>query len=521
MWAGHLVRRGWRATIFLALLAGLAGGIAMAAWSAGRRTSTVFDRFVATADPPELIVTFCPPGFVVTSEQSLLECFAYVATDELAVIENLPEVETAGRASFRGLEAARPGEPDRTWLAGSSLVVAPGIASFDGQPILVAGRLFSPQAADEAVVNERFVEQSGVAIGEELDLTFWAPDEIGTVPAEGVHLTGPTARVRVVGVVRSIIDLDAPTNDVNRIIDEARVTVGPALAAATNDAAGFGGIAVNARDGDGPAAAAALERSFPDRMFNVSEAVGEDELAPIREAIRYEARAALAFAAIAAAAVAVFVGQAVARQSRREWVDLPTLRALGMSSRDVRSTALLRGAVIGVAAAVAAAVVAVALSPLGPIGVGRDRSRKDARRARARHRHDRRARRRDTGNVAPAPPHGTLGSGRHARHGPPAKHPRTTAWLLSSARPGHAARQHRRRRPRQARTCAPSTSPRTSLPLARPAPNSSGLPTARSRKATPRTWTGSTTPPSTLSSPSSVQCSHRDPSTPPRRWCAS
>jgi len=65
------------------------------------------------------------------------------------------------------------------------------------------------------------------------------------------------------------------------------------------------------------------------------------------------------------------VGQAVARQSRREWVDLPTLRALGMSSRDMRSAALLRGAVIGVAAAVAAAVVAVALSPLGPIGVGR------------------------------------------------------------------------------------------------------------------------------------------------------
>ena len=36
----------WRATIFLALLAGLAGGIAMGAWTAGRRTASSFDRLV-------------------------------------------------------------------------------------------------------------------------------------------------------------------------------------------------------------------------------------------------------------------------------------------------------------------------------------------------------------------------------------------------------------------------------------------------------------------------------------------
>lgn len=371
MWAGHLVRRGWRATIFLALLAGLAGGIAMAAWSAGRRTSTVFDRFVAYADPPELIVTFCPPGFRPTDEESLAQCFAYDSTDETATMSALPEVEAAGSASFRGLEAARPEEPDRTWLAGSSLGLAADIPSWFGRPILVAGRPAGARAADEVVVNERFVEQSGVAIGEELDITFWAPDEIGSVPAAGVHLTGPTARVRVVGIVRSIVDLDAPTNDINRVIDEATVTGGPALAAATNDAAGFGGVAVNARDGDGAAAVAAIEEAFQDRAFNVSEAIGEDELAPIREAIEYEARAAMAFAAIAAIAVAVFVGQAVSRQSRREWADGPTLRALGMSNRDVRWAALLRGAVIGAAAAGVAAAVAVALSPLAPIGVGR------------------------------------------------------------------------------------------------------------------------------------------------------
>ena len=59
---------------------------------------------------------------------------------------------------------------------------------------------------------------------------------------------------------------------------------------------------------------------------------------------------------------------------------------------------------------------------------------------------------------------------------------------------------------KEARTCAASISPQTSSPLARPAPSSSGSPTARSRRATPRTSTDSTTTPSTSSSPSSVPC---------------
>ena len=67
----------------------------------------------------------------------------------------------------------------------------------------------------------------------------------------------------------------------------------------------------------------------------------------------------------------MFVGQAVARQSRREWSDMSTLRALGMSNRDVRWSAGLRGGITGAAAAIVAVITALVLSPLGPIGVGR------------------------------------------------------------------------------------------------------------------------------------------------------
>jgi ABC-type lipoprotein release transport system permease subunit len=373
MWTGHLVRRGWRATIFLALLAGLAAGVAMAACAAGRRTATAFDRFLAYAETADLIVTFCPPGHVVTDEESLQPCFAYDAKDEVAVLNELPEIDVAARASFRGLTAARPTEPDRLWLANASIVEDEGLRSFEGEQILVEGRWFAPTAADEVVVNERFVEESGIDVGEELILTYWAPDEVATVPEDGERLHGPTTRVRVVGVVRGLLDIAAGTRSISRVIDEVKVIGGPALAAATADAGSYGGVLVRARDGDDDTAGAAIERSFAGRMFNIGPAGGAEtaEIGSVREAIRYEANAAMAFGIIAAIASAVFVGQAVARQSRREWSDLSTLRALGMANRDVRWAAGLRGAVVGAAAALVAATSAVALSPLGPIGVGR------------------------------------------------------------------------------------------------------------------------------------------------------
>ena len=55
MRAALLVRRNWRATVFLVLLAGLAGGIAIGAWSVGRRTASAYDRFVDRSGLPDLI----------------------------------------------------------------------------------------------------------------------------------------------------------------------------------------------------------------------------------------------------------------------------------------------------------------------------------------------------------------------------------------------------------------------------------------------------------------------------------
>jgi len=247
MWGGHLIRRGWRATIFLALLAGLAGGLAMAAWAAGRRTATSFDRFVAWADPPDLLVTFCPPGFEPGDHESLLECFTYEATREIATLNKLPEVELTARAAFVGTSVRRAVAPSQRYLAGSGFVLDEGLAGFDGRQILVEGRQVAPGADDEVVVNEAFAEQSGVTVGEELMLAFWARGEFGSIPPPGEDYSGASAHARVVGIVRGILGLDVVSTDVSRIIEQAEVLGGPAFAGTTSGE-GFGGVLIRATD---------------------------------------------------------------------------------------------------------------------------------------------------------------------------------------------------------------------------------------------------------------------------------
>jgi len=368
--AGFLIRRGWRATLLLALLTGLAAGVAMAGWALGRRASTAFERFLTYADEPELLVSFCPPELETIDEAALFECILYDAVDEQRRASALPEVDAAARIKYSGAVAARQERPDRTWITAVVAQADDSIDTVDGRHIVVEGRRARADAL-EVVVNERFRDNTDVAVGEELMLSLWSQDELGQFAIEGGRFTGPQARVRVVGVVRPLRDLTAATGTAFAQIDEVRIYGGPALASATTDAAGFGGVAVNARDDDVAAASAAIRREFDGQQYQLAPAMETDDLDPISEAIRYEARGVLAFAAVAGVAAIAFAGQAVARQSRREWADGDSLRAIGMSDREAITSAAMRGAVTAALAAVVAVGTSIALSAIGAFGVTR------------------------------------------------------------------------------------------------------------------------------------------------------
>ena len=68
---------------------------------------------------------------------------------------------------------------------------------------------------------------------------------------------------------------------------------------------------------------------------------------------------------------AAFVGQAIARQLRRELADRATLQALGFDRTHTTLAAISRMAPVAAGCAVIAAVTAVLASPLGPIGLAR------------------------------------------------------------------------------------------------------------------------------------------------------
>ena len=113
------------------------------------------------------------------------------------------------------------------------------------------------------------------------------------------------------------------------------------------------------------------QEAFPGRDFNLLPSLGDDEIEPTRDAIRYEAQAVTTLGLVVAIVIAAFVAQALARQSRREWSDGPALRAIGVTRRLAVSAALVRSLAISIPAMVVAAITAVAVSPLGPIGQGR------------------------------------------------------------------------------------------------------------------------------------------------------
>ena len=368
--ASRLVRRGARATVLLALLAGLAAGVSMAMVAAGRRTATAYDRFVAFADVPELLVNFCPPAPDEDAEIDVVECYAYDAVEEERVLSSLPEVESAGRGSFRGLTVAPADRPDDRETASSVVGFEEDMASSQaGDYLVVEGR--RARGPHEVLLNEELAKRSGIAVGDRAVLTFWAPDELGTfVDEDPPPLHGPSVEVAVVGVGRGLTDLAAAQAGFGSG-DAAVLFSGPGLGAATAGAGGFTGVLVDATDDDGAAARAAIEEAFPTQTFNVGPALAIDEIEPTRDAIRYEAQATTTLGVVVAVLAVAFVGQAIARQSRREWADGAVLRAVGVTTGQATASAALRSLSISLPAAVIGVVAATLLSPRGPVGIGR------------------------------------------------------------------------------------------------------------------------------------------------------
>ena len=192
MRAAGLIRRGWRATVVFALLAGLAGGLAMGVVAAGRRTGTAYDRFAAYADVPELLANFCPPDFSLGGASSLEDCYLYDAHAERDTIAALPEVEAAARGSFRGVSITPVDHPDDSLLASGIVMQDEGIDE-PARSLPDRGGRRRDRTRSEIVVNEHLAEAAHIEVGDLVELTFWGAGRAGELRRR-CHLPRPQRR---------------------------------------------------------------------------------------------------------------------------------------------------------------------------------------------------------------------------------------------------------------------------------------------------------------------------------------
>ena len=295
----------------------------MAAWSIGRQASTSFDRFLAYSDPSDFFVNFCPPDIATSRRGHDRALLHYDAVARRRTAGSLPEVETAGRAVLRRVDRRRSvGDPSARGRATPSVMFDTNRCPLEGRPIVVDGRRPDPAAADEIAVNERFAEFAGVTVGDELDLDLLGPGRAAATRCRGWTVQRTAGAVRIVGIERNVRGPPGRGRTSTSAIDETRVSAGPGCSAARSGTSRFSAVAVSPPTVTAPRPQAAVEQAFAGRFYHVdSVSRRSDEQEPIAEAIRYEAGGTMLFGAITALAAVVFVGQAVSRQSRREWAD--------------------------------------------------------------------------------------------------------------------------------------------------------------------------------------------------------
>jgi hypothetical protein len=360
-----------RASVLLALLVGLAGGVALAGLAGARRSDTALPRFLAASSTIDAQVFFAGPDGRA----------APLGPTELRALAALPQVRTAQRAMpliTAGSDPASLANPNSqlTWIG----LDGPAYEAL-GHPILVAGRPPRSDHPEEATVNEEFAWRHGLRPGAQFQLRTYTRAQFPSIE-QGLPTRprGPVAALRVTSIVRFPSDLVPVAED--RTEGDAdgsgQVFLTPGCGYRHGpDLADFGmGVSVDLHRGpaDLGAFTAAVEHRLGDRATvspTEDPEQSNDYLSGVRRAIAVETAALLVFAGLATLSALLLVGQTLGRQIFLESIEYPTLRALGMTRAQLVGIALVRAAVIGAVGGTLAVAVALALSPLTPIGLAR------------------------------------------------------------------------------------------------------------------------------------------------------
>lgn len=333
------LRSGWRSWLALAVLTGLIGGLVLAVAAGARRTDAAYPALVAWSRAPDDEVSIG-----TGSGSSAGAAYANVSA---AAIGRLPQVtSSAPLTSYTVLQPA------------SATLTAPlngAIPAAMWHRKLLAGRLPAVGNPDEVDVSFTITQASPqLAVGDAL-------------PVVLLGSTGKPVRVtlRVVGI-------DAAPGEFppqyGPGVDFIWAT--PAFAreygARLLDAPG---VAVRLRHGAADVPVLEREISTMSGGKFISDYPLGPQAANTEQSIRLQAVVLWLLAGALAVLGLLILGQLHARLTAGEQADFGTLRAIGVTPRQLAAAGLARAVLIGGAGAVIALVAAVAVSPVFPVGL--------------------------------------------------------------------------------------------------------------------------------------------------------
>lgn len=349
LWVRAELRGRLRAWLGVVVLIGLAGGAALAATAGARRTASSFHRFGEDAARAHAVVFGA-----ADTDPSLLDA-----------VERLPGVIGSGRGAI--LLSAPVGSGLRAGLDVAVVAVLDDRALRTiERPRLLLGRLPGAERADEVAVNEALARRLHLEPGDHLTLQGPTPAELQACYETGGCdrlRGGPAARVVVVGVTRSLSDLD------DRTFDSFGAIVSRAFYRTYGERTASPGSGLFVHLAGGEAALPAFRKAVTGISEHLEVEAGSS--GTVDDALRVQSQGLLVFAAAAAVAGLVAVGQAYARLAAAGAAGLATLGVLGAGRRQRWMAALGPVAIVAPAGAVLAVILAWLASPLLPIGLGR------------------------------------------------------------------------------------------------------------------------------------------------------
>jgi len=339
--------RGW---LVWAVIVGVIAGIPLAALAGAHRTQTAYHRLLEATEAFDVLVS--NGG---TSPTNLNRQFDFEA------VAALPEVESAAVLGYYGPYGVRAdGLPiDGNDLLPVALLDERFDRDFNTLPML-RGRM--PETPSEIALSPLAADILEAGVGDTLTMDLVPYPEAATDSIEDHRQ--PTGRFAVVGIVAVQAGFPPVTGGLPApaFLDGSFAEANPGYAEL---------LAVRLGPGVEPSVFVnrLQELGAPDQVVRTTQA---ELAAPVQRGLDVEATALRVFALLVVVLSLLLVFQALRRRTADDATDDPVWQALGVTPAELRRSRVVMGALTAPIASVTAVLTAVALSPLFPVGVGRE-----------------------------------------------------------------------------------------------------------------------------------------------------